>query len=249
MRAAVALLTRVPVGGFPYSDSDLRWSAAHLPLVGALVGALLAATWSVGVRAGNLVAAVVVVASSLLLTGAIHEDGLADTADALGGGTTRERVLAILKDSRIGAFGSAALTLAILLRVALLARLGAAAPVALVLTQAASRAAPVWLMASLPYVTDGAVAKSRSIAGAGRGQVLVATAWVAALCGGLCYVGAVGAVELGATWVAAAAVTLGCASCFRARAGGITGDFLGAAQQINECAILLVLALVRGGAP
>ncbi|HWL86801.1 MAG TPA: adenosylcobinamide-GDP ribazoletransferase, partial [Polyangiaceae bacterium] len=132
VRAAVTVLTRLPVGGFPYSDAEWRWSAAYFPLVGGALGVVLGGVWLLSVRAGFVVAAVIAVAASLLLTGAMHEDGLADTADALGGAADRERVLAILKDSRIGAFGSAALTVALLLRVALLARLGASAPIALV---------------------------------------------------------------------------------------------------------------------
>ena len=82
---------------------------------------------------GRLVAASLVLAASLLLTGALHEDGLADTTDALGGGSTPERVLAILKDSRIGSFGAAALVSTMLVRVTALAQLAAAAPGALLL--------------------------------------------------------------------------------------------------------------------
>ena len=249
VRAACAHLTRIPVGGFPYSDDDWRWSGAHFPLIGTLVGALLAGAWLLSLRAGHLVAAVVVIASSLLLTGAMHEDGLADTADALGGGSTRERVLAILKDSRIGTYGGAALTAAILLRVALLARLGTATPTALVLASSISRLAPVWLMSSLPYVTEVARAKSRSIVAAGPAQVVVASLWVAAVSVALALCRVMSVVGLGAAWAATCGVALLCALRFRARVGGVTGDFLGATQQVTECAVLLVLALLRGGPP
>jgi len=249
IRAAVTVLTRLPVGGFPYSDADWRWSAAYLPFVGTLLGAVLGGAWLLTVRAGFLVAAVVVVAASLLLTGAMHEDGLADTADALGGATTRERVFAILKDSRIGAFGSAALAVTLLLRVALLARLGAAAPIVLIFVSGAARLVPVWLMAALPYVTDAAVAKSRSIMAAGRAQVAVATGWVLAVGIALCMLHALSGVEIAAASGSAALMALVCGARFRARVGGITGDFLGAAEQVSECTMLLALALVRGGAP
>jgi adenosylcobinamide-GDP ribazoletransferase len=249
VRAAFTVLTRIPVGGFPYSDEEWQRSAAHLPLVGSVLGALLGGVWLASVRAGYLVAAVVVVAASLLLTGAMHEDGLADTADALGGGSDRERVLAILKDSRIGAFGSAALTVAILLRVALLARLGPGAPVALAFTQCASRLVPVWLMAALPYVTDAEVAKSRAVVATSRAEVVVATAWVTGLGVFLGLSRTFTVVELVVPAGVAGLVALVAGRYFRARVGGITGDFLGASQQLTECGMLLALAVARGGSP
>jgi adenosylcobinamide-GDP ribazoletransferase len=247
VRAAAAHLTRLPVGGFPYSDADWRWSGAHLPLVGGVLGAVLGGVWLAGARAGGFVAAVVVVAVSLFLTGALHEDGLADTADALGGGRDRERVLAILKDSRIGSFGSAALTISLLLRIALLARLDASAPAALVLAGAASRFPPLCLMAALPYVTPMATSKSGSIVTAGGPQVFVGAAWVAAVAGALVWLKAIELAHLAWAFGAAAAVAFACAARFRARVGGITGDFLGATQQATECAMLLALALALGG--
>ena len=249
LRAALVTLTRVPAGGFPYSEADWCWSAAYLPLIGALVGIVLGAAWLAAARAGYLVAAVVAIAASVLLTGAMHEDGLADTADALGGGTTRERVLAILKDSRIGSFGGVALVITILLRVALLARLGAAAPFAMVLTSCASRVVPVWLMSALPYVTDPAVAKSRATTRAGWAQVMLATSWPLLVSAGLWCVNAFGVRELAASALAVVVAATVCAARFRARVGGTTGDFLGAAQQVAECAMLLALAVARGGPP
>ncbi len=247
MRAATTLLTRAPVGGFPYSDLEWRWAGAHLPAVGALLGVFYGGVWLASLRAGPLVAAAVVTLASLVATGAIHEDGLADTADALGGGRTRERVLAILKDSRIGAFGSAALTMALVLRVALIARLGPHAPLALVFTGAASRLAPVWLMAALPYVTDPGVARSGAIVAAGRAQGLAAAGWVALITGAIGIQRGFSVLELAGVWAVAVVVALACGRVFRARVGGITGDFLGAAQQVGECAMLLALALAQGG--
>jgi adenosylcobinamide-GDP ribazoletransferase len=248
-RAAVATLTRIPIGGFPYSEDDWRWSAAYLPFVGALLGIALGAVWLGAVRAGYLVAAVVTVAAAALVTGALHEDGLADTADAFGGGTTRERVLAILKDSRIGAFGAVALVLALFLRVTLLARLGVMAPLSIVLTSCASRAVPVWLMGALPYVTDPGLAKSRATTRAGWAQIAIATAWPAFVLVGSFVSGAFGARELFASTFAVVVSAAACAAYFRARVGGITGDFLGAAQQVTECSMLFALAVAHGGAP
>lgn len=242
--AAIVFLTRVPVGGFPYRDAEWRWAAAWFPLVGAGVGALAGAVAWGAAGAGPLVAATLAVIASLLITGAFHEDGLADTADALGGAYDRDKALTILKDSHIGSFGAAALVMALVLRVALLARLEEAAPLALVLAGAASRVPPVWLMGALPYVT-GSSSRSRPVARGGPVQALVATlvgaAIVAAAFRSLSLEG--GMAILG---VSAGAALL-CGWRFQARVGGITGDFLGATQQVCECGLLLALTLTGLG--
>ncbi|WP_437777217.1 adenosylcobinamide-GDP ribazoletransferase [Sorangium sp. So ce1097] len=245
-RAATTFLTRVPVGGFPYADADWRWASAWFPFVGAGLGAAQAAAWLLVDRGGALVAACVAVALGLLLTGAFHEDGLADTADALGGAFDRARMFEILKDSRIGSFGAAALIVVLVLRIALLARLDAAAPVALVLTQCLSRTPPIWLMVALPYVTQGG-SRSRPVAQAALPQALVGSAWPALALAAAHAAGAISAAEAAAMVGAAAAAAVICGVRFRARAGGITGDFLGATQQVAECAALLALAVARGG--
>jgi adenosylcobinamide-GDP ribazoletransferase len=244
-RAALVFLTRIPGGGFPYRPAEWRWAAAWFPLVGAGVGALAGAAFMLSRTAGNLVAAALAVIASLLVTGALHEDGLADTVDALGGAPDRERLFAILKDSRVGAFGAAALIMSLLLRVALLARLADGAPAALVLAGAWSRTSPVWLMVALPYVTSAERARSRPIVAAGARQAAVAT--VASV---LLTVTAIARGSVGARFAAAPAIVIVVALVagvtFRRRAGGITGDFLGATQQITECALLLALALGMG---
>ena len=102
---------------------------------------------------GAWVASTCAVIVGLVMTGALHEDGLADTADALGGGHDRESVLRILKDSRVGVFGAVALIMTLLLRVGLLVRLGPHAPVALVLAAVLSRLSPVWLMGTMRDIT------------------------------------------------------------------------------------------------
>lgn len=242
LRAAGFFLTRVPVGGWPYSDDDWRWSTAWFPAIGALLGTAYAGLWQLTRPAGSLVAGIVVIGAALLMTGCFHEDGLADTADALGGGSTREKVLEILKDSRIGAFGGAALVVVLMLRAALLAHLDARAPLALILTQGLARLPPIALMVLLPYATDDAVAKSKQVTRARPAQLIFAAALALALAAG-----AVGAgvdakgLLLGGSLAAAVAVVLGLR--FKARAGGITGDFLGATEQLCECALLLGLAL------
>ncbi len=244
LRAGITFLTRIPVGGFPYHADDWRWASGHFPLIGALLGAGLATVWAVAAGLGPLPAAAIVLAVSLLATGAFHEDGLADTADALGGAYDRARVLEILKDSRIGAFGGAALVAALLLRFALLAALGDRAPLALVISEGVSRLPPVVLMALLPYATDDARARSRQIARAGAGQVALAGGWttailVAAIAGG-------GLTPLGAAAVLAAITGAGVVAGWRfvRRVGGVTGDFLGATQQVAVVAALIALRAV-----
>ena len=243
LRAALTFLTRVPVGGFPYSEAEWRWAAGWFPAVGLLIGCACAAVDLALLPAGPWPAAIASVIAGLLLTGAFHEDGLADTADAMGGAYTRERLLEILKDSRVGSFGAAALTMALLLRVACLAALGPAAPAAIVIVHACSRVPPLWLMRALPYVTRDDAARSRLVARPGDPQVLLATGTgglvllVAVMLGALSEAQALALVGVG---VGAAIL---CGWRFVARAGGITGDFLGATQQVVEG--LGLLALLR----
>lgn len=242
MRAAVVFLTRIPAGGFPYAADDWRWASAHFPLVGAGLGALALAAFRLLEPAGAAVAATSSLAFLLLVTGALHEDGLADTADALGGGTDRTRVLAILKDSRIGAFGAIALVVATMLKIALWARLAPVAPAVVVLGQAASRVGPIWLMTALPYVTDPAAAKSRDLTRAGAAQVAVASGWLMVLVAALLVTGHLNGRSTACALGACAVSVLVCGWRFQRRAGGITGDFLGATQQISELVLLLAWA-------
>lgn len=246
IRAAFVFLTRIPVGGFPYRADDWKWAAAHAPVVGATVGLLTGIADRALAPVGELPAAIIAVGVSMLLTGAFHEDGLADTSDALGGGTDPARVFAILKDSRIGTFGAAAVVVSVAARAALVAELGSRALVALVVVGAVARVAPVWLMALLPYVTDDATSKSRAVLRAGRSEAFVATAWAAVGLGAAASHGdieAERAVLLVATMVLVGAVT---GFRYRRRVGGITGDFLGATEQLGEIAALAVWAYAAG---
>jgi adenosylcobinamide-GDP ribazoletransferase len=242
LRAAVTFLTRVPVGGHPFNDAEFRWSSAWFPAVGALLGLVYAGVWTAAEPLGAPAAAALVLVAALLVTGAFHEDGLADTADALGGGYSRERVLEILKDSRIGAFGAAALVVALLLRAALLVRLGPDAPLALVLAECGSRVPGLWLRLALPYLTRDAHARSLPVACVGWGQAIAGTAMAAALAATGAGLGWWSTERMVAVAGAATAAGLVCAWRFHARLGGITGDFLGANQQITVCALLAVLA-------
>jgi adenosylcobinamide-GDP ribazoletransferase len=238
----MVFLTRVPVGGSPYSDDDWRWAAAHFPLVGALVGAAVGAVDRLLLPLGPWAAAILAVGASLMLTGALHEDGFADTSDALGGGHSRENVLAILKDSRIGVFGGCALVVSIAGRAALVARLGEGALWALPLAGATARLAAVGQMVTMPYVTDAAVARSAGVAAAGPAQAATGAAWTVAIATALAASGHVPWARVAAATAASAVVAALTAWRYRTRVGGVTGDFLGATEQLCELAVLAALA-------
>jgi adenosylcobinamide-GDP ribazoletransferase len=165
IRAATVFLTRVPVGGFPFSDEEWKWAPSCFPVVGLAVGGLLVAVHAGLAPLGPWPAAILTVTAGLLVTGAFHEDGLADSADALGGAThAPERLLEILKDSRVGTFGASALFLSLLVRIALLVSLGPDGGLGLILCHALARVGPVGLIARVPYVTDPARARSSGVA-------------------------------------------------------------------------------------
>jgi adenosylcobinamide-GDP ribazoletransferase len=193
---------------------------------------------------GGLVAAVATVATSLLVTGAFHEDGLADTADALGGGYSREHTLAILKDSRVGAYGAAAMAMALLGRAALLSVLDVRAPSACVVTECVSRCVPVWMMLILPYASSDQ-GKSRPVVRVRGVHVVVASATAGGVLVAAVVGGALSVTEGIAIVVAGGVVGVGLGCWFWRRVGGVTGDFLGAAQQASTIAMLAVLAPIR----
>ena len=241
-RAAVGFLTRIPVGGFPYTSDDLRWGTAWFPLVGLGIGVLMVGVWLLSTPLGSGTAAALVVAVGVFATGALHEDGLADTADALGGATDRANAQEILKDPRVGSYGVVAVVLSILLRVTLLATVGPLAPVAILLGQCVSRAAPVWQLTVLPYVSQTGAAKSAAFADAGGPQAAVAALWPTALLLALLRLDLLAPVDLIAVVAVTAAVGLSTGAWYRARLGGVTGDLLGATQQVTEIGVLMVLA-------
>lgn len=234
LAAAVGFLTRLPVAG-RQRDGSLADAAWAFPPVGAAIGMTGGAAFAVAAFLGlpPWPAAVAVLAATVLLTGALHEDGLADTADGLGGGTDRRTKLAIMRDSRIGTFGVIALVLALLARAAAIAALAAPGAVfaGLIAAGALSRGAIVALMHfGTPARPDGL--------GASAGQpaqgVMLAALGLAALIAGLALGVAPAAVALAASLAAA----LGLQAIAARQIGGYTGDVLGAAQQLAEIATL-----------
>ena len=254
---ALQFFTRVPVTGrlaawVGFSPAMLRASAAHFPGVGWLVGGLTAAVLFgllqvlPAVAAGPWVAAMASTIFGVLLTGAFHEDGLADLADGLGGSMDRERALDIMKDSRIGTYGAIALVLALLSKVALLALLAQVDPflaaAALFAGHVTSRLLPLFVIRTLPHVGDTPTSKSKPLAerignaGVAIGVVwwavamalvawaLPAAPWPQAILGAL----------VGLAWMW---------RLLRRRLQGFTGDGLGATQQVGEVGFLLALAM------
>lgn len=234
--AALMLLTRLPaawlVGGRPFpAAGSCLWA---YPVIGALVGAVGGGVFE-ACRALSMPAMLASVwswAAMALLTGALHEDGLADLADGFGGGGTRERKLEIMRDSRIGSYGVLAMVLATAVRITALAALPRVLP-ALIAAGALSRAAmsgPALLPAArgdgLGVGLGGVGARAVAVSAAIGCAVSLATlpVWAA--------VGAIAAAALSAAAVAMLA---------KSQIGGFTGDVLGGAAVVADCAVLTVL--------
>jgi len=240
-KLCLGLLTRLPVGGdATVSPSIVARSSRWFPVVGALVGLLSAGTLWLSKLAGlpDMAAALIAIGFSILLTGALHEDGLADVADGFGGGTTREAKLDIMRDSRVGAYGVLALILAIGLKGALLVALmnmgTGAAVVAMTVAAAASRLTPVLLMNRLPMARNDGMAVNagtpdttsvRTACGLALASLLILAGWQAML----------------ATIIATLSATAAIGALARRQIGGQTGDVLGAGQQITEICVLVGL--------
>ncbi len=232
--AALQFLTRIPVR--LRSAPSLAAAVVWFPTVGALIGA---AVGGVAAGAWHLVAPVVAsglgVITGLLITGAFHEDGLADVADAFGGGWTVELRPEILKDPRHGTYGVAALCASIVIRVLALGSMPGPAAMfaASVAAHAMARGTAVVLMAAVPLSTHqglgadyGRSTTWRTATIAGCSAVAIAVLSVGWWIGPLVLACAVSAVAVG--WLA------------RRKIGGISGDVLGACEQVAECAALIV---------
>ncbi|OAJ51422.1 adenosylcobinamide-GDP ribazoletransferase [Paraburkholderia ginsengiterrae] len=239
---ALGYFTRVPVPRWVgYEPHYLNAAARYFPLVGVLIGGLSALVYLAALRvfpAG--VAVLLSMAASLLVTGAFHEDGLADCVDAFGGAYTREDVLRIMHDSRIGAFGAIALVIALGLKWQTLAALPPMRAAGLMIAaHAASRTFAISYLATLDYVR--AEGKAKPVAQRLSGAALICAAlfgvpwlllpnWLEAP--DWRFAGSVLAV------LVVLRIVLGC--YFVRRIGGYTGDCLGFAQQIFELSIYLV---------
>lgn len=240
LRTAVAFLTRLPM---PHPDGPLptNFARAHrlFPVVGAAIGAAVGLLYlgMLAIGLPQFAAAALALGASALLTGALHEDGLADVADGFGGGRDRAAKLEIMRDSRLGTYGALILMVSFVAKLAALAALPTTAVVAsLIAAHALARGVLPIMAISLPYARNDGLA-----ANAGRPDA--ATAATAAV---LAVVIALLSLPLAAA-LAAAAIAATCAAALALLAyrqiGGQTGDVLGGAEQIGETAILLLLAV------
>jgi adenosylcobinamide-GDP ribazoletransferase len=239
---AVTFLTRVPLRTREQDEASIARAVPWFPVVGALVGLLVAAVYAgVLYLLPSFIAAALAVACGLLVTGAFHEDGLADVADAFGGGRDRDDRLRILKDPRLGTFGVLAVVFAALLRVgAVSAFTRTDALLAIPAAHALSRAASIAAMGAFRPVDEGLGASyTRALT---RGRVVIGVIAGAAIASALLRIWVVPAAALGAL------VVLLLGRLARSRIGGINGDVLGAIQQLTEIGVLLaVTALVVRG--
>ncbi len=259
---AIQFFTRIPITGrlaawVGYSPEMLRASASHFPGVGVLVGGLVAVLSAVMLvflpqnsPLSPLVVAVLGTIFSVMLTGAFHEDGLADIADGLGGSQNRERALEIMKDSRVGAFGAIAVVLVLLAKVSLLALIGDVSPetmvVGIFVAHVVSRIFPLLLIRLLPHVGDIAGSKSKPLADQISGfSLFIAFLWLFMtlfLCSMSVFI-AYDAINLIVPMLTSSIAFLYMWRLFAKRLQGFTGDCLGATQQVCEVGFYLGLAL------
>jgi len=240
---ALRFFTRLPVPGWVgHSDEHLNRAIRYFPAVGLIVGTIGAGAWFIGgfLWESKALAILMALAATIWITGAFHEDGLADTGDGFGGGWDKTRILDIMKDSRVGTFGMVVFVLVLLGRFhALLALPDSWIVMVLLAAHAVSRFCALSLMRVLDYAREDALSKAKPLATRLYGSDWGIAAIIAFLpCLLLPWKNVLWA------WLFAIAVTLWLACFFRRWIGGYTGDCLGAAQQAAELAFYLGL-LVR----
>jgi len=241
---SLGYFTRLPVPAWVgWSATELNRAARYFPFVGLLVGAFGAATlWAGRACLPDGAAVAISMLATLILTGAFHEDGLADSADGFGGGWEKAQILTIMKDSRIGSYGAITLGVALLLKFALLEAMGAAALLALPVVHAASRVPPLLIMSFMRYVRETDDSRAKPVAnGLGMAEWLTGLVLGAAPVVAASVLGWLTPLRALALLIGLVAAGLLCARYFFQRIGGYTGDALGAAQQVCELTGYLVL--------
>ena len=234
--AAAAFLSRVPL---PQRNAPPNLARAYraFPLVGALIGAAIGALDLLLLRIGlpAIAAAALTLGAGALVTGALHDDGLADVADGFGGGRDKAAKLEVMRDSRLGTYGVLVLLTAFVAKVGALSALPRAEVIlALVTTHALARAPLAVMAATMPYARDGLAASV--------GRPDPATAFAASVVAvAIAFLALPANMAMGAVIVTAISA-MGCAALAQRQIGGQTGDVLGAAEQVCEIAVLVLLA-------
>jgi adenosylcobinamide-GDP ribazoletransferase len=233
---ACMFFTRLPVPTIPYSLPILQKSARYFSWVGVVVGFVAAVTYFLLQQYVSISLAIVVsTISTILLTGAFHEDGWADSCDAFGGGYTPEKILVIMKDSRLGTYGVIGLIGMLSTKFLLLTELSTKlvpwqVAASILCAHSISRLCAVGVMQLLPYVQDIDTSKVKPLAN----RKLYAYEWAVALLPLL-----LGTYFLPTAYVLTVFpccfMVLLCAWYFKRKIGGYTGDCLGATQQVTEC--------------
>jgi adenosylcobinamide-GDP ribazoletransferase len=240
--AALTFLTAIPVGRIAeIGGRDLRAGLFFFPVVGAVVGAAIAAVaWGAAFVLPSFPAAALGVAAGVLVTAGMHLDGLADTADGVGAGLSGGDPSTAMHDPRLGVFGGAALTLDLLLKVSVLSALvsGPRFPVEAIAAGALGRAAAIALAAALPYAGSASGAGGWT-PGMGLGPCLGAIAIATVV--GVLAVGPVFGVMAGIGVVVASIV----GRWSHRRLGGVTGDTLGATAELTETLGLTMALAIR----
>lgn len=235
--SALIFFTRLPLPCLrDFSGEDMRRAATYFPVVGWVVGLVAAGTF-IGARSlfEPGIAAGLSLACTALLTGAMHEDGFADVCDGFGGGTSREKILSIMQDSRVGTYGVLGVLLLIGLKWRILQSLPEETLPGLCLcSQVLSRGLSISLMATLDYARPDGPSKARPLVSKLSGWRLLAI--------GLLGLPTLLFLKPGAFWIIPALLLLRqlSAGYFKRRIGGYTGDCLGAVQQLGELLILLM---------
>lgn len=247
LRAALVMLTRLPVADPSLEEAHFKASALFFPWVGVLVGVVAAFAFALGAEIDATVGGLFALAAGALLTGAMHEDGLADCADAFLGTQDAERARTILKDPRLGTFGAIALFVVLGLRVALLPASVESAMAALVLAASLGRLTMLLVVVRLAYVGDPETQKTGPVEVPSTTDLGVAAAAPALVAALALIDGRVSAAGVALAAAVACLVGVGCAGYAKRRLGGWVGDVLGATEQLAECAVLLALAALPAG--
>jgi adenosylcobinamide-GDP ribazoletransferase len=237
LRLAISFLTVLPLAIESANEADVAASMAWFPLVGLLMGiAFVLEDRALAFLLGHAVRSAIIVLSMAVLSGAIHLDGLADTADALGAGRDRVRALEILRDSRIGTFGAIALFFALGLKVLSLAGLsGRPRIAALILAPTLSRWALVAVSYKIDYLRSAGAGSSMLGRGSDRNLAIATITSVLAMI-------PLFSRKVIVAYAMAVVVTIAMRSFYRRWLGGITGDLIGACGEIVEVLAMMVIA-------